>query len=170
MPVRCGCCPGRVPRRSPPGGSCGFAPASPRPARPDPAHLQGETGTASAPCPPSRTPDPWQPRVPGDVGTHSEPRAADGSPRAASGVPPTPMPGKRAPRKPGAWSPILRGHRGKCSRCPGPVGGEEAALVRRQNCFQSWERGEDKAIPWLRRLKSDVFISQADIWILSALG
>lgn len=58
MPVRCGCCPGRVPRRSPPGGSCGFAPASPRPARPDPAHLQGETGTASAPCPPSRTPDP----------------------------------------------------------------------------------------------------------------
>lgn len=38
------------------------------------------------------------------------------------------------------------------------------------NCFQGLKRGEEKMIPWLPRLKSDVFISWADIWTLSVLG
>lgn len=47
MPARCGCCPGRGPRRSPRGGSCGSAPVSAHPAPPDPAHLRGDTHSIS---------------------------------------------------------------------------------------------------------------------------
>lgn len=57
MPARCGCCPGRDPRRSPQGGSVGLAPAAPHPALPAPAHLRRETphqpgpGTEGSPEP-----------------------------------------------------------------------------------------------------------------------
>lgn len=47
MPARCGCCPGRGPRRSPRGGSCGSAAVCAHPAPPEPAHLRGDTHSIS---------------------------------------------------------------------------------------------------------------------------
>lgn len=51
MLAHCGCCPGRVPRRSLQGGSVGLAPDAPHPAPPAPVHLQGEGWSQSVPSP-----------------------------------------------------------------------------------------------------------------------
>lgn len=90
-----------------------------------------------------------------------------GAPRAALGSP------KSQPCVPGDTGAQLvrlatssEGTAASCGSCG--WGGGCARLEA--NCFQGWEHGEDKTIPWLQRLESDAFISRADIWILSAPG
>lgn len=110
-------------------------------------------GCAACPSPPAA---PQNRAAPGDRG----PSPAGKAPSSSGKHWDRPQPrhsGTKSPPKP-------RGDAG------GAVGREEAALAEGKNCLWNRERREDKAIPWLRRLKSDVFISRADIWILPALG
>lgn len=114
------------------------------------------------------------PAVQGAQGTRLHPGglpAPWGAPGQRWGPLPRTLPSERAPLKPRARSPVLRGHPWQTPPAPGSrARGGGCAHLKAKLLSELEDAGRIKRSPWLRRLKSDVFISRADIWILSALG